>query len=196
MRATQRGSGRELVVDRAVVEAAECNAQRIELDAAPTPRATQEIPPATRRFVLHRDQHRCVVPGCRNAIFVDVHHIHPKSEGGDHHPDRLITLCGAHHKQAHAGRLLIEGDCATGLVFKHADGTRYGHPTNAAASAAMSDVFSALRNLGFKHTESQQALSAIATHVGCAGFDSILRAALLYLRTGSIPTGCQASSAS
>lgn len=147
-RTTQRGCGKELVVDAAVLEAAECDAQRIDLDETPVPRATQEIPPATRRFVLHRDQHRCVVPGCRNATFLDVHHLHARSKGGDHHPDRLVTLCGAHHKQVHDGRLVIEGDCSSGLVFRHANGNRYGTPTLPtiasdvlASTSVVSDVF-------------------------------------------------------
>jgi 5-methylcytosine-specific restriction endonuclease McrA len=144
-RASQRGSGRELPIDAAALETAECDSQCIDMHAPGIPRATQQIPPATRRFVLHRDHHRCVVPGCRFATFVDVHHLHPKSEGGDHHPDRLATMCSNHHKQAHVGRLIIEGDFTTGLTFKHADGTPYGtNMLNAETTSTMTDLFSAL----------------------------------------------------
>ena len=41
-------------------------------------RAKQTVPPATRRAVLHRDHHCCTVPGCRNAAFLDLHHVKPR----------------------------------------------------------------------------------------------------------------------
>src|SRR5215203_5896997 len=50
-------------------------------------RATQTVPPATRRSVLRRDHHRCQVPGCRHSVFVDVHHIRTRKEGGGHELD-------------------------------------------------------------------------------------------------------------
>jgi hypothetical protein len=185
-RAEQRGAGHEHAIDDAALETAACDAQHIDM-RDPGARATQEIPPATRRFVLHRDHHRCVVPGCRFASFVDVHHLHPKSEGGDHHRDRLATMCSNHHKQAHVGRLIIEGDFSTGLAFKHADGTPYGtNLLDPETTSTMTDVFSALRNLDFKETESKRAIAHVAPHVGRAPFDTALRAALLYLRTGTI----------
>jgi 5-methylcytosine-specific restriction endonuclease McrA len=184
-RASQRGSGRELPIDAAALETAECDSQCIDMHAPGIPRATQQIPPATRRFVLHRDHHRCVVPGCRFSTFVDVHHLRPKSEGGDHHRDRLATMCSNHHKQAHVGRLIIEGDFSTSLTFKHADGTPYGtNLLDPATTSTMTDVFSALRNLDFKETESKRAITRVAPHVGHAPFATALRAALLYLRTG------------
>jgi hypothetical protein len=185
--AAQRGSGRELPIDATAFETAECDSQCIDMHAPGIPRATQQIPPATRRFVLHRDQHRCVVPGCRFATFVDVHHLHPKSEGGDHHPDRLATMCSNHHKQAHEGRLIIEGDFSTSLTFKHADGSAYGtNLLNPQTSSTMTDLFSALRQLGFKETEAKRAITQVAPHVGHARFDTAFRAVMLYLRTGSI----------
>jgi hypothetical protein len=67
-------------------------------------RARQTIPPATRRAVLRRDRQCCVVPGCRNVSFLDLHHIDLSSEGGSNEPDNLITLCGAHHRAAHRGK--------------------------------------------------------------------------------------------
>ena len=39
------------------------------------PHAVQSVPPAIRRLVLRRDHGRCVVPGCRHAIYVDLHHL-------------------------------------------------------------------------------------------------------------------------
>ena len=42
-----------------------------------------------RRSVMHRDGGRCVVPGCRDAVFVDVHHLVLRSEGGEHSADQI-----------------------------------------------------------------------------------------------------------
>jgi hypothetical protein len=150
-----------------------------------TKRATQTIPPATRRLVLRRDHGRCVVPGCTHATFVDLHHVTPRSEGGTHDPDRLATVCGAHHAALHEGRLSIEGRASTGFVVQHADGTSYGDEVTS-AHGVMADVFLALRALGFKETESRRALAAAQTHVGTnACFDSVLRRALAVLRASS-----------
>jgi hypothetical protein len=45
-------------------------------------RTTQSVPPAARRRELHRDDHVCRVPGCRNALYLDLHHRMPRAEGG------------------------------------------------------------------------------------------------------------------
>jgi 5-methylcytosine-specific restriction endonuclease McrA len=148
-------------------------------------RATQTIPPATRRLVLRRDHGRCVVPGCTHATFVDLHHVTPRSEGGTHDPDGLATVCGAHHAALHEGRLSIEGRASTGFVVRHADGTSYGDEVSS-SHGVMADVFLALRALGFKETESRRALAAVHTHVGMNPcFDSVLRRALAVLRASS-----------
>ena len=84
------------------------------------------IPPAVRRQVVLRDRRCCRVPGCRNATFVDVHHIIARSQGGGHDADNLIVLCSAHHRAVHEGKLLIEGTRAATLSFCHADGRIYG----------------------------------------------------------------------
>jgi hypothetical protein len=63
-----------------------------ETHVGPT-RATKTIPPRVRRMVQSRDHHACVVPGCRSCVFVDVHHLDPRAEGGSHDPDNLVTLC-------------------------------------------------------------------------------------------------------
>ncbi|MCK6547761.1 DUF222 domain-containing protein [Myxococcota bacterium] len=151
----------------------------------PRARATQTIPPATRRFVLRRDRGRCVVPGCAHATFVDLHHVTPRSEGGDHDPDGLATLCGAHHSAIHEGRLSIEGRASTGFVVRHADGTPYGDEVTH-GHGVMADVFLALRALGFRESETRRALAATHTHVGTSTtFDDVLRKALAILRTSA-----------
>jgi len=130
-RGSQEGRGEPIVVAPEVVEMAECDGQHVgripsRSDAhvrqnpseraqepsgnRPMPtRATQSPPPSVRRQVLRRDRGSCVVPGCKHGTFLDVHHIRPREEGGDHHPDGLVTLCAAHHKAVHEGRIVIEG---------------------------------------------------------------------------------------
>jgi hypothetical protein len=142
-------------------------------------RATQAIPPAVRRAVMTRDGRRCVVPGCRHATWLDTHHIDPKAEGGDHDPDNLVCLCGAHHLAVHRGDLVIDGRVSSGLTFRHADGTRYGGPVSPHAADVQSTVFRAMRGLGFREGDARRAVERAATHVGDgASAETLLRAAL------------------
>jgi 5-methylcytosine-specific restriction endonuclease McrA len=60
----------------------------------------EAIPPAVRLSVLHRDQGRCQIDGCHARYRLQPHHIQPRSEGGHHHLDNLITLCWYHHHVA------------------------------------------------------------------------------------------------
>jgi hypothetical protein len=64
-------------------------------DAGLNSRAKQSIPPALRRTILLRDHRRCRAPGCRNAHFLDVHHIDLRSDGGLNEPDNS-SPCAAH----------------------------------------------------------------------------------------------------
>ncbi|MBN1605306.1 MAG: HNH endonuclease [Polyangiaceae bacterium] len=146
------------------------------------PRATQDIPPAIRRWVVRRDRGCCVVPGCRNAVFVDIHHLSPRSEGGDHDPEGLVVLCAAHHRAVHRGQLVVEGRVTTGLTFRHADGRRYGEIACAAGARAWADVFGALRSMGFAETETRHAIEKTRREVSELGealdVEPLLRRAL------------------
>jgi hypothetical protein len=144
-------------------------------------RASQDIPPATRRWVLRRDGGCCVFPGCRHATFVDLHHLHLKSEGGDHDPDKLVTVCGAHHRAIHRGLVAIEGSVATGLRFQHTDGSPYGIIPTPMATDVASKAFRALRSLGFRESEARRAL-AEATHVNAIDdVETLVRRCLVLL---------------
>jgi hypothetical protein len=142
-------------------------------------RATQNMPPAIRREVFWRDRGRCVVPGCRNATFVDLHHLELRSEGGDNDPDNLVVLCGAHHGAVHRGRLRIDGKVSTGLRVCHADGTVYGLMPSPALADASARVFIGLRSLGFSEKTAraslEQALSSAPTN---ATAETLLRSAV------------------
>jgi hypothetical protein len=140
------------------------------------PRAVQSIPPAIRRLVLRRDHGRCVVPGCRHAIHVDLHHLETRAEGGQHDPDNLITLCGAHHRALHRGSLLIEGRVSRGLTFRHADGSAYGAPMSVARADTSTQAFQALRGLGFREGEVRRVMREAAQVVSAsAGVEALVR---------------------
>jgi hypothetical protein len=138
-------------------------------------RATQTVPPATRRTVLRRDGGRCRVPGCRHAVFVEPHHIGLRSEGGDHDTENLITLCAAHHRAVHQGRLIITGT-ASSARFAHADGTRYGGVVTPAAADVRAKAFQALRALGFREGDAKRALARIPNTV--CSLEQVIRQAL------------------
>ena len=184
-RASQQGGGDAVEVGPEIAAMAACDGQHIThvgADGAVLPqRAAQDVPPATRRWVLRRDGGCCVFPGCRHATFVDLHHLHLKSEGGDHDPDKLVTVCGAHHRAIHHGLVTIEGSVATGLRFLHADGSPYGVMPRPSAVDAVSRAFRALRSLGFREREARRAL-AEATHVGAIDdVEMLLRRCLILL---------------
>ncbi|HWO07966.1 MAG TPA: HNH endonuclease signature motif containing protein, partial [Polyangiaceae bacterium] len=192
-RGYQRAGADQVEVEPAMIEAARCDAlisreamdRRAHVDAMDEPgrqpttgspragspvatlRARATIPPAVRRRVVERDRRRCQIPGCRHTLDLDVHHIRPRADGGTHAPRYLITLCGAHHRAVHAGRLQLSG-MASALCARHADGSSYGAgvTASAAANAAIAEkVFLGLRGLGFKETEAKRALArALAEH--------------------------------
>jgi HAMP domain-containing protein len=214
---SQRGRGEIVAVDAAVVEQAQCDARRFEvpsskpakpIGAADEPvgrahvgtgapsttpeaktraRASQTIPPATRRRVMARDHGRCVVPGCRCATYVDLHHLRFRSEGGGHDDDNLVVLCGAHHRATHRGRLRIDGTPSTGLNFQHADGTPYGQPLSPDRTGTRdrnsADAIAALRALGFSGRDADDAVRVARAHVSTgAPWGDLMRAALAAAR--------------
>jgi hypothetical protein len=61
-------------------------------------RKTRTIPPALRRFILHRDGHVCRADGCASTHRLQVHHLEPWRQGGTTDPDNLIALCWFHHQ--------------------------------------------------------------------------------------------------
>jgi hypothetical protein len=143
-------------------------------------RTTQSVPPAVRRRVLHRDDHGCSVPGCRNALYLDLHHLTPRAEGGANLDENLVTLCGVHHRAAHAGELLIEGRPRRDLRFRHANGTPFGGSLDPRMLDANAKVFSALCKLGFREGEARSVLDDLRRQLDSRSLDTpaLLRAAL------------------
>jgi hypothetical protein len=192
-RGWQQGRGEHLSVGAEIVEMARCDAQHVgradreactnvgatHSEEARPRRAHQDVPPAVRRRVLRRDGGRCVVPGCRHATFVDIHHVDFRSEGGEHDEDNLIVLCSAHHRALHLGRLQIQGHVGSGLIFRHADGRPYGTQVDPLSVGANEEAFRALRGLGFRDGEARSALEQARkrAHLG-AKVEELIRAAL------------------
>ena len=85
-------------------ELGRADTERILCDAAvrtPHGRNKAVIPPRVRREVLDRDRHRCRAPGCGRTRFLEVHHRVPRSRGGTHATENLVTLCAACHRLMH-----------------------------------------------------------------------------------------------
>jgi hypothetical protein len=151
--------GRRTMRAAAKIDTVNTTRERAHVDARA--RAKQDIPPAVRRAVLRRDHHHCRVPGCRNATFLDLHHVVARAEGGDHRADNLLTVCGAHHRSLHRGELSVEGIAGVGIGFRHADGAVYGEIVEPRAADMQVKVFGALRGLGFREGEVRRVLQAL-----------------------------------
>jgi 5-methylcytosine-specific restriction endonuclease McrA len=139
-------------------------------------RATQTIPPAMRRVVLRRDGGKCRVPGCRHAVYTDVHHIALRSEDGEHSFDNLVTLCSAHHYASHNGKLSITGSASSHLYFAHAEGTPYGGAVSPAFADARAKAFQALTGMGYRESQVRRALARVARSV--SSLEQLIRQAL------------------
>jgi RNase P subunit RPR2 len=50
-----------------------------------------------RDVVIARDGNRCQVTGCPSRLSLHVHHRLPVSQGGEHTPMNLVSLCDFHH---------------------------------------------------------------------------------------------------
>ncbi|HET6201729.1 MAG TPA: HNH endonuclease signature motif containing protein [Planctomycetota bacterium] len=90
-------------VSAALVARASCDAETVDLSSEG--RAGKSVAPKARRAVLLRDGHRCVVPGCTNRLWLEVHHLVPRAAGGSNEAGNLATLCGRHHGLVHEGSL-------------------------------------------------------------------------------------------
>ncbi|MEZ4336092.1 MAG: HNH endonuclease [Sandaracinaceae bacterium] len=180
-RARMHTGAEDVAVDDVVLQMARCDAQEVGVvDDGVAPRATQTVPPKTRRQVMLRHGGRCAVPGCSHAAFAQVHHVVPRADGGGHDPDGLVALCSAHHDAVHRGALVVTGTFSAGFGFRHADGREYGSPHMCAArSAVMAEAFAALRGLGFRETETRQMLDGVRSELaGEARTPDVVRLAL------------------
>jgi uncharacterized protein DUF222 len=78
-----------------------------ELDSEVS-RASQKIPPATRRALVARDR-GCVFNGChRPAVWCDGHHLIWWTRGGPTKLPNLALVCRIHHRMVHEGGWTLE----------------------------------------------------------------------------------------
>lgn len=162
-RAVMHAGAQDVPVDDVTLAMARCDAQELGVvDGGAGGRASQTIPPKTRRQVVARHAGRCATPGCSNGAFTHLHHVTPRADGGSHDPEGLVLLCDAHHRAVHDGALLVTGRSSEGFVFRHADGRPYGAPHTCAAQAVvMAEAFAALRGMGFRETETRELLDRV-----------------------------------
>jgi len=88
-------TAQRLACDSSLVEIRERNGEPLSVG-----RKTRVIPPAMRRALQARDR-GCRFPGCENRRFVDAHHIHHWSRGGETKLANLVLLCRRHHRFLH-----------------------------------------------------------------------------------------------
>jgi hypothetical protein len=188
--AYQQSAGERVEVEPDVVAMAECDAQQLGRThmgahgSQEPARVTQSIPPAVRRQVLDRDGRKCSVPGCRHGQYLDLHHVKPRAEGGDHDPEMLVTLCGVHHRAAHVGALAVTGSYSSGFVFRHADGKRYGGAVSPETCELKQKVFLGLKGLGFRESDARRAIESATSGDGTTEpwtAESLLRRTLALL---------------
>ncbi|MBP6700881.1 MAG: DUF222 domain-containing protein [Halioglobus sp.] len=89
-------------------------------------RRSRSVPAPIGRALRERDR-TCRFPGCCEARYTDVHHIHHWADGGETSLDNLVTLCRYHHRQLHAGSYSIavqKRGLAAHLVFTTPSGRR------------------------------------------------------------------------
>jgi 5-methylcytosine-specific restriction endonuclease McrA len=69
--------------------------------------SAEDIPAATRRRVLARDNYRCRCCGDEELVGLTLHHVRYRSHGGDHSDDNLVTLCIHCHTLIHRKKLFV-----------------------------------------------------------------------------------------
>lgn len=67
-----------------------------------------------REVVQQRDENRCQVSGCPSRVELHIHHKTAVSQGGEHVPTNLISLCSFHHAlEPYEGHERIWGEIKT-----------------------------------------------------------------------------------
>lgn len=173
----QESAGARIPVDDATRDQVRCDAQHIgSLDATKPDRATQDIPPATIRFVWRRDQGRCQTPGCRSTRCLEIHHIVPRSHGETHDPSNLTLRCGSCHRAHHLGLITISGTAPDQLTTsRHELNTpsvvHHRPPPSEKARPKLhdpvrEDAILALTTVKFPRAVATQAVEEARAHVG------------------------------
>mgnify|MGYP001551559522 CR=1 FL=1 len=116
-------------VAAATSERVACDCSRVEIkecahdEPLSIGRKSRVIPPQIYRALKARDG-GCRFPGCAHERFVDGHHIHHWSKGGDTSLENLVLLCRHHHVLMHEGGFNCERTEQDGIVFYDQRGRR------------------------------------------------------------------------
>ncbi|MDJ0395778.1 DUF222 domain-containing protein [Rhodococcus sp. G-MC3] len=73
------------------------------------------------RALLMRDR-CCVVPGCGRVRFLNAHHVHYHSRGGETDLENVVMMCSEHHRALHDGYFTITARGDQQFAFRHSDG--------------------------------------------------------------------------
>jgi hypothetical protein len=193
-RGWQDGGGVTVRMSPEALEVAECDAERIgRVDGGAPARATQDVPPRTRREVFARDHGRCVVPGCRATRNLQLHHIEHRENGGGHQAWNLCLLCSGHHAAHHRGQIAITGRAPELTIKIHG----LDRPTASGGWRLVGDeqkAKAALVRLGYKPGVASDAVRQARAHVGTnGGLEALAREALRTARrqvsSEDMPTG-------
>ena len=99
-------------VSDTVAAEAMCDAEVLEMrPGGDQGHVTRSVPDTTRRIVFHRAGWKCEVPGCRNRLWLDIHHMKPRAQGGKHGLENLAAVAAALssvHRCIHEGTLGME----------------------------------------------------------------------------------------
>ena len=110
---------------------------------------SRHIPLPVQRAVFARHRGCCAVPGCKNQLFLQFHHLDDWAEHRRHDASRITLVCTAHHQGIHDRLLVVTGSVATELQFTPA---REVPPKPTTWELAESG----LRNVGFERHEAKE----------------------------------------
>ena len=94
-------------ISNAAAERLACDCRLID---ATTGASTQVVPPAMRRALNIRDEHRCRFPSCTHTGWLDAHHRQHWVKGGPTRLDNLLLLCRHHHQAVHERGWTVDPD--------------------------------------------------------------------------------------
>lgn len=102
-----------LPISKTIIEVANFDTQKIlnpDIEGLGYQEGCQKDFYNLREYILHRDNHRCQNPDCKNKDnqpILELHHIVYRKNGGTNAPNNLITLCSkCHTPKNHKGFLL------------------------------------------------------------------------------------------
>ena len=121
-----RYRGIDRPVDRATLELAQRRGKVVDLRQGPPAVPERDGPPkraipaAVKAFVRARYGDKCAFPGCPNRTWVEFDHVDGWDKG--HDPERILPLCGGHHRARTLGLITVATDDEGAIWFYRRDG--------------------------------------------------------------------------